>query len=40
MTDQILSSIDDGVMTIRINRPEKKNALTVDMYAAICAARP
>ncbi len=35
MTDQILSSINDGVMTIRINRPEKKNALTVDMYAAM-----
>ncbi len=35
MTDQILSSIDDGVMTIRINRPEKKNALTVAMYAAM-----
>lgn len=38
MTDQILTSIDDGVMTIRINRPEKKNALTVAMYGALADA--
>ncbi len=38
MTDRILTSIDDGVMTIRINRPEKKNALTVEMYAAMNGA--
>ena len=38
MTEQILSEIGDGVLTIRINRPEKKNALTLAMYEAITAA--
>ncbi len=35
MTDHILTTVDNGVMTIRINRPAKKNALTVDMYGAM-----
>jgi len=35
MTDHILTTVDNGVMTIRINRPEKKNALTVAMYGAM-----
>ncbi len=29
----ILASIDGGVLTLRLNRPEKKNALTQAMYA-------
>jgi enoyl-CoA hydratase/carnithine racemase len=29
------SSLDNGVLTITIQRPEKKNALTVAMYAAL-----
>ena len=29
----IVTSIADGVMTIRMNRPDKKNAITGDMYA-------
>lgn len=36
MTDaenHILTEISDGVMTIRMNRPDKKNALTGAMYA-------
>ena len=28
MTDHILTKINDGVLEIRMNRPEKKNALT------------
>ena len=28
----------DGVMTIRFNRPEKKNAITADMYARLASA--
>jgi enoyl-CoA hydratase/carnithine racemase len=35
MTDQIVSALKDGVFQIRINRPEKKNALASDMYTAM-----
>jgi len=35
MSDLILVEIVDGVQIIRINRPDKKNALTIDMYAAM-----
>ncbi len=38
MTDLILISAEDGVQTIRFNRPEKKNALTSDMYGLIADA--
>lgn len=34
----ILTSLEDGVLTVTMNRPEKKNALTVNMYAGIVAA--
>ena len=32
MSDQVLVADDGGVRTIRLNRPEKKNALTQPMY--------
>lgn len=32
MFDEILSKIDHGVLTITLNRPQKKNALTNQMY--------
>jgi enoyl-CoA hydratase/carnithine racemase len=35
---QILSEKAGGVLRIQINRPEKKNALTLDMYRALAAA--
>lgn len=41
MTDAqefIQSNVADGVMAIRMNRPEKKNAITGDMYAQMAAA--
>jgi enoyl-CoA hydratase/carnithine racemase len=38
MTDLVLTEIDAGVLTIRMNRPDKKNALTRAMYAAMTAA--
>ena len=38
MTDHVLVAIADGVQTIRLNRPEKKNAITRPMYAAMAAA--
>lgn len=31
-TDQIRSEFSDGILTIRINRPDKKNALNLAMY--------
>lgn len=37
IADRIQTSIADGVMTIRMNRPDKKNALTGDMYARMSA---
>jgi enoyl-CoA hydratase len=36
--DHLLVVDADGVRTITINRPEAKNALTVDMRARLCAA--
>ena len=38
MTDHVLTGLDGGVLTVRLNRPEKKNALTADMYAAMADA--
>src|ERR1700756_1840291 len=37
-SDLILVRDDGPVRTVRINRPEKKNALTPPMYAALSAA--
>ena len=38
VADRILTSSANGVMTIRMNRPDKKNALTGDMYSRMSAA--
>jgi enoyl-CoA hydratase/carnithine racemase len=35
MTDHVRSDISNGVLTLTLNRPEKKNALTQDMYQAL-----
>ncbi len=32
MSDLVTTSVKDGILTIRMNRPDKKNALTVEMY--------
>jgi len=37
VSDPVLVSDDDAVRVIRINRPEKKNALTLAMYGAMTA---
>lgn len=37
-TEHIVSKLADGVLSIEIRRPDKKNALTVPMYAALTAA--
>jgi enoyl-CoA hydratase/carnithine racemase len=38
MTEQIASTLTGNVQTITMNRPEKKNALTTSMYAALAEA--
>lgn len=38
MSEHINVTTDNGVLTIRIERPEKKNALTQAMYAALAQA--
>jgi enoyl-CoA hydratase/carnithine racemase len=38
MSDHIVTTFKDGILQIRINRPEKKNALTQEMYSGIAAA--
>jgi len=38
MSDQILVSRADGVCEVRLNRPEKRNAVTLAMYGAIIDA--
>jgi enoyl-CoA hydratase/carnithine racemase len=38
MTDLVQTQLDAGVLTIRINRPDKKNALIGEMYLALAEA--
>jgi enoyl-CoA hydratase/carnithine racemase len=38
MTEHVTTAQDGAVLTIRMNRPEKKNALTRAMYSAMAAA--
>ena len=38
MTDLVQVSLTDGILHIRLTRPDKKNALTVAMYAAMADA--
>jgi enoyl-CoA hydratase/carnithine racemase len=38
MSDQVLVSSADGVCEIQINRPEKRNAITLAMYGALVEA--
>ncbi len=42
MSEQVLTAVDGPVMTVTLNRPESRNALTFDMYerlADICRER-
>ena len=38
MAELVRIANDSGVLCITMNRPEKKNALTTEMYAAMTAA--
>ena len=38
MSDLVLTSLADNVLTIRLNRVDKKNALTTEMYGAMANA--
>jgi enoyl-CoA hydratase/carnithine racemase len=38
MTEHVIVTDGDGIRTIRMNRPDKKNALTLAMYEAMTAA--
>jgi len=40
MTDQLIETIEDGVATLTLNRPEARNALTDEMQAALQEAIP
>jgi len=38
MSDLIATKVEERILTMRINRPEKKNALLLDMYTAMSEA--
>ena len=38
MANDILTTLDDGVLTVSFNRPNKKNSVTADMYEALTSA--
>ena len=38
MTEHILTDLENGILTVRLNRPAKKNALTAEMYSALAEA--
>ena len=40
MTDHLIETIEDGVATLTMNRPEARNALTGEMQAALSEALP
>ena len=35
MSDLVLTSVDDGLLTITLNRADKRNALSVELFAAV-----
>lgn len=38
MTDHVVIEREDAILNVRLNRPEKKNAMTDAMYSALAAA--
>ncbi|MEO1043133.1 MAG: enoyl-CoA hydratase-related protein [Pseudomonadota bacterium] len=38
MSEHVITTLEDGVLTVTLNRPEKKNAMTQEMYRALSDA--
>ena len=38
MSEHVKVELNKGVLSITLNRPERRNAITVDMYAALADA--
>lgn len=38
MSEHVTLSTEDGILTIQMNRPDKKNALTLEMYTVMASA--
>ena len=38
MSEHVITTLEDGVLTVTLNRPEKKNAMTEPMYRALTDA--
>lgn len=38
MSEPVLTALNDGILTVTLNRPEKKNAITQAMYAVLAEA--
>jgi 2-(1,2-epoxy-1,2-dihydrophenyl)acetyl-CoA isomerase len=36
-TNDLLATLDDGILTLTLNRPEARNAMSADMNAALQA---
>jgi len=35
MTTSVLTTLEDGILVVQLNRPEKRNALTLEMYQTL-----
>ncbi len=40
MSNTILKELDDGVLKLTLNRPERKNAFNIEQWAAFAAEKP
>jgi enoyl-CoA hydratase/carnithine racemase len=38
MSDMVLTTIEDGLLTISLNRPDKRNALSIELFEAVGVA--